>query len=466
MGKSNKQHKKRTDIQGKKVGLTVKRKYILCKSQFISSASLKNHLEKLKTNKYKKIIKHIYETYSKKIKNTYVHHTGDYTIEKYNILDRLPDNSAVKSLRLKSRTDIRKEDVMKLLESPDISANNLIFSKFSNIDIIMDLIHNNYQKYSINYEITLPSGKKIRYEIHLYRKGNDNITNMVEYGFGVVRRVLFMNYLLNNNELPSRIDIYLTNFKKALDYTKTDAIGSDSVNSAVTDGQNIVIFREEEAMKCFVHELVHFHCLDKKLYNFSLNNMDVNVLLRRLKLSHNIDLDYNHRLTEAYTECLACVFNCILSTADAFIDVRKNGVGIEQIDHIIKCLDYEIGFSFLQIAKILKYFKYEKVEHLFKLGSNSKIIRKPLAQTTDLFSYYIVKTYLMLNLFDLLDEIIELDSNNKLHMIDVVGYLEDSIEKILDFETLESKILIQGVNRYMAKYKGTKKKNLRMTCLD
>ncbi len=273
-----------------------------------------------------------------------------------------------------------------------------------------------------------------------------------------------MNYLLNSNELPSRIDIYLTKFRKTLDYSGIGPIASDSVNSAVTDGQNIVIFREEEALKCLVHELVHFHRLDKKLYNFSLNNMDVNVLLRRLKLTHNIDLDYNHRLTEAYTEHLACIFSCIISTADVFVDVENFKFGTEQLKQIIKCLYYEISFSFLQIAKILKYFKYERVEELFKL--DGKIINKPLYQSTDLFSYYIVKTYLMLNMFELLDEIRVLDTTNKLNMIDVVGYVEESIEKILDFETQESKMLILGVNGYMAKYRGTKKKNLRMTCLE
>jgi len=50
-----------------------------------------------------------------------------------------------------------------------------------------------------------------------------------------------MNYLLNSNELPSRIDIYLTKFRKTLDYSGIGPIASDSVNSAVTDGQNIVI---------------------------------------------------------------------------------------------------------------------------------------------------------------------------------------------------------------------------------
>lgn len=451
---------------------SLKGKYQFCKSQYVSSPMLKSYISKLKNLKYKKVIQKIYETYTKKIlcskPQKYIYHSGEYTIERYNILDRLPDIPAVKALR--NKTYITKKDIETLLESPNISTNNLIFSKFSNIDVIMDLVQNNYKKYSIKYEIILPSGKSIKYEIHLYSKQDDDIVNMVEYGFGIIRRVLFMNYLLNNNELPSRIDIYLTNFKKTLDYSNADPIDSDSVNSAVTDGNNIVIFRKEEALKCLVHELVHFHRLDKKLYNFSLNNMEVNVLLRRLKLSHNIDLDYNHRITEAYTECLATLFSCILSTADVFADIQEYGFTVrgdkqkDQMTEVINCLDYEITFSFQQIAKILKYFKYSRFEDLFKL--DPKIVRQPLTQKTDLFSYYILKTYLILNVFDLLDEIRELDGAHRINQVDVVGFVEESVENILDFSSQGSRIMIDGVNRYMSKYKGTKKKNLRMTCLN
>jgi hypothetical protein len=335
----------------------------------------------------------------------------------------------------------------------------------------LDLVNNNYKKYSIKYDIVLPNGKKTKYEIYIYSKEEDNnITTMVKYGFNIIQRVLFMNYLLNSNELPSSIDIYLTHFRKDLDYSKSNPIDSNSVNSAVTDGQNIVVFRKEEALKCLLHELVHFHRLDNKLYNFDLNNMDVNVLLKRLKLSHNIDINYNHRITEAYTECLATLFNCILSIADTFVNIQdykftnSNGnMGTNQIKEIINCLDYEIQFSFLQITKILKYFRYNKCEDLFKL--DPKIIQQPLTQKTDLFAYYILKTYLMINMFDLLSEIGDLDNINDIKNIDVIGFVEESIEKILDFETDESRILISGVNKYMNKYKRTKKKNLRMTCI-
>ena len=138
-------------------------------------------------------------------------------------------------------------------------------------------------------------------------------------------------------------------------------------------------------------------------------------------------------------------------------------MGTNQIKEIINCLDYEIQFSFLQITKILKYFRYNKCEDLFKL--DPKIIQQPLTQKTDLFAYYILKTYLMINVFDLLSEIGDLDNINDIKNIDVIGFVEESIEKILDFETDESRILISGVNKYMNKYKRTKKKNLRMTCI-
>ena len=241
-----------------------------------------------------------------------------------------------------------------------MAANNLILSRFSNMDIIMDLIKNEYMKYSIKYEILLPDGKRTNYKVHLYSAEKDvTIVSMVEYSTNIIKRVLFMNYLLNNNNLPSRIDIYLTKFKKIIDYSENSTISSDSVNSAVTDGQDIVIFREEEALKCLMHELIHFHRLDKKLYNFSLDNMEVNILMRRLKISHNIDLDYNHRLTEAYTECLASLFSIIVSTADTVIGISKQGIDNRkgcgkmiqdtQMTQIIKSLEYDLKIRLYNI---------------------------------------------------------------------------------------------------------------------
>lgn len=467
--------KKRTKKQNNKDN----NKYKLCNSEVTLNKSLNTHLSSLEHSRYKKIIKTIYEIYTKNVISpklqAFVYQSEDCDIANFNIFNTLPNTSStVRKLKSRyesdqiSRLKISKKDIEEILEEPNISTNNLIFTKFSNVDIILDLIHNNYTKYSIKYDILLPDKTKKKYEIYIYSKIADDATNMIKFGSKIIHRVLFMNYLLNTNILPSRIDIYLTKFKKTLDYNKSGPIDSSSVNSAVTDGHNITIFREEEALKCLIHELVHFHSLDEKLYNFDMNNMDVNVLLRRLKVSHNIDLNYEHRITESYTECLATLFSCILSTADTFSNYQEHKLKFNNkcMKEIIKCLSYEIGFSFLQIAKILKYFEYDRFEDLLKLNSNGGKKTQPLTQKTDLFSYYILKTYLIINIFDLLDEIGNPANIHGLSKLDIMGFVEDSIEKIMAFNTVESRILISGVNKYMNKYRATKKKNLRMTCLD
>jgi len=150
MAKSGKKTKNTYSAQKKTIkkkhnarfAATIKRKYRLCRSQFVSSTILKKHLAQLEYPRYKKTIQKVYETYSKSLRGKYVYQDDAYTIEKYNILDRLPDIPAVKTLRNKSNRDITRKDIETILNSPNISANNLIFSKFSNIDIIMDLIKN------------------------------------------------------------------------------------------------------------------------------------------------------------------------------------------------------------------------------------------------------------------------------------------------------------------------------------
>ena len=423
----------------------------LCRKNYLKNENLKNLLSGLHEKKFQLIINKISNIYQEiNAKPSKYFQRLKEIKTPYNFI------TEHKIKKRSSRSKIKLSDIEKLMSNN----NSLLFSKYSNAHNVLDLAKKKYYKYSIEYSIILPNKKQMLYNLYIYSKKVPNDTIIYSLADKAMKRILFTNYLFGRNTVPTKIDIYLTDVRKILDDSNyPDVISADSINSAITDRENIVIYRKEECLKCLLHELIHYHEIDKQLHNFSLENARANKIIEKLKNTHRIDLDYKHRLAEAYTECMANLLNIIIFATATSKDQTM------MLDKTTRYLDYEITFSFYQISKILKYFKFSiydeflnlKKSEIFSLeGGPNKVIK----QSTDVFCYHILKTYLSLNIFQLLDRILNLDE------FDVCNYVDVSIDSILDRENIKSKILIDGVNKYMkSRYHKSKKKNLRMTCL-
>lgn len=360
----------------------------------------------------------------------------------------------------------------------------LIFSKFSSKQVINDLINNSYYKFELTYNIL----NNIPYTIEIYSKKEKNMKNLIHkiqlLGEQIIRRIEYMNKLTQSNHLPKNIKIYLTQQNKTLMINNINGnhqnkkiynnkITSESINSAVTDGETIVIFREEECLKCLLHELIHFHGLDKKLYNFYFNNTGVNQIINLVRNTHNINKKDEQRISESFTECLANILNIIINSRDKnlFINSFK------------KLLRFELNFSIQQISKILYKLNY-KYFNDFLIKDNNKNnkhnLNKTLNQSIDVFCYHILKTYLLLNLEGFVNKIVINIINNRNYDDEIIPFVTSSIYKILNKKEYPFKILEKLINKNLnilrIKYfnkknnNKTKKKlikvNMRMTCLE
>lgn len=108
---------------------------------------------------------------------------------------------------------------------------------------------------------------------------------------------------------PLRADILLSPVKKK--YPRDRVFGPSNVNTGYASDEKIVVYREEEWMKVFIHECFHYFHFEKEL-------MDSNFVPRILEL---FPVDSEVNIYEAYCEVWARILNCYLISAYTHIDV-------------------------------------------------------------------------------------------------------------------------------------------------
>ena len=237
----------------------------------------------------------------------------------------------------------------------------------------------------------------------------------------------------NNNY---HLEIFLSSKKKYLN-ENFDVIFHDNINSGATlPGRFIYIFRKEELIKVLFHELVHYLNLDMIEYQDEFKS-----------LYHKINLEADMiNPNEAYTETLALLLLNIWEYYYLNIDIDINY-------YLNKKLTIELGWSYFQICKILKYFGcYNSYEDLF----TNKCIFK---QKTNVLSYFFLKTYFLQNINLILKDF----KINSLY----VNY--SKIKSIIYYTNLQDRIFSNNINTILKSYDNTNKSleyySLRMSCL-
>jgi hypothetical protein len=181
-----------------------------------------------------------------------------------------------------------------------------------------------------------------------------------------------------------KINLFLTDFKKNLPVNKTNILGCDNANSAVTyhcaKNGTMLIFRKEEVIKVFIHESIHALGLDW------VNN---NVLKNDIRKIFDIKSDF--KINEAYTEFWANILNCCLIS----YKLNKKNTA-KYIRYVNFCITVEQVFSIFQLIKVLKYMGLSYPQ-LYKTDPISKLMRYNYKETSNIFSYYILKTVLLFN---------------------------------------------------------------------
>ena len=203
----------------------------------------------------------------------------------------------------------------------------------------------------------------------------------------IVARILFFNTVLATNKIPN-LCIFLTTQKKVMPKQNT-VFAPEHINSAVTDGVSIVIYRHEEVLKSVLHELVHYYGLD-----FNPNTYPTHYIQQYLA-GYNLTTtqDCQIRPSEAYTEMLANIINICMINSNSQKNIKKQ-------------LENEIRFTMFQASKIFKHLKYKSTRDFHVNTPNSsrntktktKLNTLTLHQDSHVLSYYIIKSAMLCNI--------------------------------------------------------------------
>lgn len=258
---------------------------------------------------------------------------------------------------------------------PVFSRKDLHQLLYKNSFISMDNVH-----HAESTNILYKRYKNKSIDLSIYSPANENSENkFAEPDINLINKIFkFMSKVFKKPDLKLKLVVFYGNQKKLIDFEtnlKNRTLCSDNVNSGLSVKEELImIWRKEEFYKVFIHELVHFFGID-----FYILDPIYNLLDSLIKSKYKII--GSDKINESYTEALAIFLHSVV------FSIEKN----KNLDDVMR---YEIMFSHFQMAKILNYFNCASFEDLEKVK---------IKQNTSVFSYYIIKTILMVNyqvLFD------------------------------------------------------------------
>lgn len=252
--------------------------------------------------------------------------------------------------------------------------------------------------------IDLYSLSEISYTFSLFNRNikiifvdeNQYIENKVNIFNRYVDSIIMWLYILNENaskKCSNKLTIYFyfTSFEKKIPKNNIDILDQQHVNTAFTTTcpsvSEIVVFRKEEWFKVFLHETFH---------NFGLDFSDMNNISCHNYILSLFPVKSEVNLYEAYSEFWAEVINVLFCS---FYTI-KNKNNMEDFMKITELfINVERTYSLFQLVKVLKFMGMPNgYRDLYQNNKKSIIARNNLyKENTNVLSYYIIKTILILN---------------------------------------------------------------------
>lgn len=250
-----------------------------------------------------------------------------------------------------------------------------------------------HEEYQIVFSCGNVGGREITIYFSLFDENELNNVNTY------IERVRMMYVWLNvcakyaSAYCSSTLEIYIypTPFTKHLPNSATTVLGPEHVNTAFTfacapQGQ-LIIFREEEWFKVFIHETFHAYGLD-------FARSDISNFKKKIAEVFHIDSDFD--LYEAYTETWARIVNCILTSFNALENKKNKKLFMENVTF---CIEMERMFAVYQCVKVLSFMGLHYRDLHNKNEKNTKGGSMPFRlykENTHVFSYYVM-TAIFLN---------------------------------------------------------------------
>jgi hypothetical protein len=170
-----------------------------------------------------------------------------------------------------------------------------------------------------------------------------------------------------------------------------------TVHNLLDESVELFIWRKEEIEKVLLHEMIHTLKLDFMGYPEDLKRD----IIEKFNIPSSIDL----RLGEAYVETWAVLLNTIFVSFTNTKMKTKKQCKINSKE-FFKLFAMEIFFTLYQSSKILRHFGYECITGckvpLQKSENPKEIVQKLFEQETSVFSYYLIKAGILMNLGDFL----------------------------------------------------------------
>ena len=342
-------------------------------------------------------------------KNSIMHNFLTYIFLQFSIFNKI-----INALNINNS---RSNDLSPREKISAIIKEHLSKSKYIDTNIITYISNNINNCKIITYENTIHN-KKFIIEFIIYEKINiSNLDNIVK------NMLVFLQILIKisknlNNEVNScskdglSITFFLTPLLKKLNITNSkskEILSAHNVNSGFNytclSSGSIFIYRKQDFFKVFVHESLHAYGIDKALHNEYNENKNYNKFLDLFAFdAKNItSVGINESLTEFWTSLL---YLCIAS-----FQVSKNLHNfIYTFERLYKL---ELAHALYQISKILHYNNLT-----YNSFTNNSNINVKYRENTHIFSYFIVKTLMVINHDHMLNsQLFELNNISKLENI-------------------------------------------------
>lgn len=282
-----------------------------------------------------------------------------------------------------------KSKFIKIYKNYDKNIKNIEIIKIKNIAnensyFVGELIKKKIKKLNNGYFI-----KSNNIEISFFSKKSLNKVKQIL--LKKIKIVSSLKKLFNRENAIQKITIYDINEKKILPNKNNITIGPCHCNSGYCNvihneyvNGSIVLYRNEELIKVLIHESIHGNFID---YNIIVNQYKSN-------MDKKICTNYNILLNESFTETFACLINMIL--VNYYTKISIDTIFKNEVKHMINIF-----------VKIINHYDINKIDDIIVKNGCKKYFK----QSTNVFSYYILKTLNYIYINDFL-KIMEKNTNN------------------------------------------------------
>tara|TARA_Y100001935_G_scaffold37063_1_gene29600 strand:+ start:9330 stop:10520 length:1191 start_codon:yes stop_codon:yes gene_type:complete len=232
----------------------------------------------------------------------------------------------------------------------------------------------------------------IKYKLNFYNKNvfinyylvdNNKSEEELHNDINFLAQFVYLMYNITKYKHTNNIFyIYLTNFKKELG--SNNIIDVQNINSGVCYfndiNRKVLIYREEEYIKVFIHEFLHSCHIDKYLHQNTNTNTNTNIY-------EKFNFDYKKTkitLNETYTE-----FWCNIIYISIFsYNLSKNSTINNYINIFDELMEKQVYFSVLQSVKILNIYNIKYLDTINNTVHN-------YSEGSHALSYYYFKSLLL-----------------------------------------------------------------------